>query len=160
MRAFRPSVRLGATLAAVMLIAVPLTACGTSEGPDSPPASSQEGTDMNLQAVYDAVVASDSRVVDPLGTISYSGMAKTLSLSVLIEGDEPVSTETLTAILVAVRETTPAEIETVGLIAREAADEERIVDLRSAIAGLPEDTTPLWDGGLTMTRVDLDKLGA
>ena len=35
-----------------------------------------------------------------------------------------------------------------------------MADLRSAIAGLPEDTTPLWDGGLTMSRVDLDKLGA
>lgn len=58
------------------------------------------------------------------------------------------------------RDTTPDDIATVGLVAREAADEERIVDLRSAIAGLPEDTTPLWDGGLTMSRVDLDKLGA
>ena len=69
-----------------------------------------------------------------------------------------MSTETLTAILVAVRDTTPDDIETVGLIAREAADEERIVDLRSAIAGLPDDVTALYDGGVTLARVDLDKL--
>lgn len=157
MVALRSSTRLTAALAAVVLLAVALTACGASNG--SSPTSSQEGAAMDLQSVYDAVIASDSRVEDPLGTVSYSGAAKTLSLSVLITGDEPVTTETLTAILVAVRDTTSDDIATVGLVAREAADEERIVDLRSAIAGLPEDTTPLWDGGLTMSRVDLDKLG-
>lgn len=160
MVALRSSARLTAALVAAALLAAPLAGCGASDGPDSSPTSSQEGTAMDLQTVYDAVIASDPRVEDPLGTVSYSGAAKTLSLSVLISGDEPVSTETLTAILVAVRDTTPDDIETVGLVAREAAHEERIVDLRSTIAGLPEDTTPLWDGGLTMSRVDLDKLGA
>lgn len=150
--------RLIVAAGAVAVAVTSLTACSASDGALTSPSASREGQGTDMSALYDAVTASDPRVADPLATISYSGFAKTLSMSVLITGDEPVGTETLTAILVAVRDTTPDDIETVGLIAREAADEERIVDLRSAIAGLPDDVTALYDGGVTLARVDLDKL--
>lgn len=75
----------------------------------------------------------------------------------LISGDEPVSTDALTAMLVAIRDNTSDVIETATIIARDAEDDDKIVDLSPAIAGLPNDITPLWDGGLTLSCVDLDK---
>lgn len=152
-----PRIALAAAGAAVAMAA--LTGCtGTS---DVLPSSSttQEGTEVDLQSVYRAVVASDSRVEDPLGTVSYSGTAQTLSLSVLVRGDEPVTTDTVTAILIAIRENTPAQIETVTVVARDADDEEKILSLSDAVAGLPSELTPLVDGGVTLMRTDLDKLG-
>ena len=75
----------------------------------------------------------------------------------LISGDEPVSTDALTAMLVAIRDNTSDAIETATIIARDAEDDDKIVDLSPAIAGLPNDITPLWDGGLTLSRADLCK---
>lgn len=75
--------------------------------------------------VYDAVLPADPRVADPSAAAALSGVARTMTLVVLIEGEEPVTTATLTAILIAVRDATSSSIETVTLIAREAADEER-----------------------------------
>ncbi|UIN30746.1 hypothetical protein [Microbacterium binotii] len=122
----------------------------------APSSSSTEETD--LQSVYDAVLAADPRVADPSASVSLSGVARTMTVVVLIEGEESVTTATLTAILIAVRHATARSIETVTVIAREAADEEKIVNLTPAIAGLPSDVTALGDGGVTLSRVDLDKL--
>lgn len=157
-RSIRGTVRATGLLTAILLFGVPLAGCSDTSAGNSTASTTQGDQDMELQAIYDAVAASDPRVEDPLGTVSSSGAAKTLSLSVLIVGDEPVSTETLTAVLVAARDSTSDDIETITLVAREAADEEKIVDLSSAIAGLPEGITALWDGGVTLARVDLDKL--
>lgn len=147
----------GAALCLALLFSG-LSGCALIGGSATPGATTQEGQDMDLQPLYDAVTAADPRVVDQSGTVSYSGAAKTLSLAVLLSGDEPVSTEELTAILVAARDNTPSEIETISVIAREAADDEKIIDLQPAIAGLPADLNPLWDGAVTLARVDLDKL--
>jgi len=145
-----------AALAAVLLVA-PLAGCAGT-GPAPTESTTSEGQDVDLQPLYSAVTAADARVEDPTAIVNYSGTAKTLDLAVLIRGDEPVSTQTLTAILVAARDATPDEIATISVLAREAADEERIVDLQDAIAGLPAGVTALWDGAATLARVDLDKL--
>jgi len=150
--------RVAGAAAAALLALAALTACSAGSGAPAASSSSQEGTDVDLQSVYAAVSAADPGVEDPLGTVSTSGMAKTLSVSVLVSADEPVTTERLVAIFAAIRDTTPASIETVTVIARDAADEEKIVDLSAAAAGLPDDVTPLHDGGVTLSRVDLEKL--
>lgn len=154
----RTSPRMAAVVFTAVLAMSGLSACTGSTGVAPSSSTSQEGSTVDLESVYDAVIAADPRVEDPLGTVSYSGAAQTLDLSVLIVGEEPVSTDTLTAILIAVRDSTPSSIQTVTVIAREAADSEKIVDISSAIAGLPEGLTPLYDGGVTLMRVDLDTL--
>lgn len=151
------SSRLVIAAAAAVLAVTALTACTGGGGPAASSAS-QEGTNVDLQSVYSAISAADPGVEDPLGTVSTSGMAKTLSVSVLVAADEPVTTDRLVAIFVAIRDTTSASIETVTVIARDAADEEKIVDLSTAVAGLPSDVTALYDGGVTLARVDLEKL--
>lgn len=150
--------RLAVAAAAAVLAVAALTACTGGGGAPAASSAAQEGTDVDLQSVYAAVSAADPGVEDPLGTVSTSGMAKALSVSVLVPADEPVTAERLVAIFVAIRDTTPASIETVTVIARDAADEEKIVDLSAAVAGLPDDVTALHDGGVTLSRVDLEKL--
>ena len=110
-----------------------------------------------LQALYDAVVAADPRITDPLATVSRSGSNTVLSLSVLVTGDEPVSTQTLTALMVAARDSS-VPFDQLDLNARSAADSERLLDLRPAVAGLPDEVTVLTDGGVTIMRGDLEKL--
>lgn len=150
--------RVAVAVATAALAVAALTACTAGNGAPAASSASQEGTDVDLQSVYAAISAADPGAEDPLGTVSTSGMAKTLSVSVLVPADEPVTTERLVAIFVAIRDATPASIETVTVIARDVADEEKIVDLSAAVAGLPKDVTALHDGGVTLSRVDLEKL--
>lgn len=150
--------RVAVAAATAVLAVAALTACTAGNAAPATSSASQEGTDVDLQSVYAAISAADPGAEDPLGTVSTSGMAKTLSVSVLVAADEPVTTDRLVAILVAIRDTTPASIETVTVIARDVADEEKIVDLSTAAAGLPDDVTALHDGGVTLSRVDLEKL--
>ncbi len=142
---------------AIGAVALSLAACAAT--PASPPSTSQGATTVDpFASLYDAVSASDPRVEDPLATTSTSGTSRVLSLSVLISGDETVSTETLTAILVAV-DGSSLDFDQLDLNARSAADAEKILDLSPAIAGLPAGTTPLaLDGGLTIMRADLQKI--
>ncbi len=126
---------------------------------DKPTSSQGQGaSEVDTNTIYNAVIATDPRVKDPSASVISSGVAKMLNLVVLVDGEAPVTTATLTSILIAARDSTPASIESISLVAREAADEERIVDLRDAIAGLPAGVTALWDGGVTVSRVDLEKL--
>ena len=150
--------RVAVAAATAVLAVAALTACTAGNAAPAASSASQEGTDVDLQSVYAAISAADPGAEDPLGTVSISGMAKTLSVSVLVAADEPMTTDRLVAILVAIRDTTPASIETVTVIARDVADEEKIVDLSTAVAGLPDDVTALHDGGVTLSRVDLEKL--
>lgn len=150
--------RVAVAAATAVLAVAALTACTAGNAAPAASSASQEGTDVDLQSVYAAISAADPGAEDPLGTVSTSGMAKTLSVSVLVAADEPMTTDRLVAILVAIRDTTPASIETVTVIARDVADEEKIVDLSTAVAGLPDDVTALHDGGVTLSRVDLEKL--
>lgn len=148
---------------AVSLAVCLVSGCSAAAPTPSSPASdaattSGEETPVNaLQSLYDAVSASDPRIVDPLATVSLSGTNTVLSLSVLVSGDEPVSTQTLTAVLVAARNST-VPFDQLDLNARSAADSERLLDLRPAIDGLPSGVTVLYDGGLTVMRGDLDRL--
>ena len=157
----RVSVTVARRAAVAMCISLALygvSGCAMIGGTATPSATTQEGQDMDLQPVFDAVTAADPRVTESDGQVYYSGMAKTLDLIVLLSGDEPVTTDELTAILIAARDNTPAEVETISVIAREAADEEKLIDLQPAIAGLPDGLTPIWDGAVTLSRVDLDRL--
>ena len=138
----------------VLLLVVSLSGCGaigSLGGEDSRDSSSFE-----LQDVYDAVTAADGRVTRASAIVSTSGFSRTLSLVVIIDGEQAVSTSTLTAVLVAARDATPDKIATISVIARDATEENRIMDLSDAVAGLPPDVTPI--GAVTMTRTDLDKL--
>lgn len=158
--AHRPTIAARAFAALTIgAVALSFTACAATPAPT--PSTSQGATTVDpFESLYDAVSASDPRVEDPLGTMSRSGANRVLSLSVLISGDEPVSTETLTAILVAV-DGSPMEFDQLDLNARSAADSEQVLDLSPAIAGLPADVTPLaLDSGLTIMRSDLQKLAA
>ncbi len=83
--------RLAVAAAAAVLAVAALTACTGGGGAPAASSAAQEGTDVDLQSVYAAVAAADPGVEDPLGTVSTSGMAKTLSVSVLVPADEPVT---------------------------------------------------------------------
>ncbi|WP_313547116.1 hypothetical protein, partial [Leifsonia aquatica] len=145
----------GGVLVAFMLAGCALPGVSFGGGGSQPRPTA--GVD-DLQGVETAVSAADPRVTDVSGTVNYSGMSRMLTLAVIMSGDEPVTTSTLTSVLIAARDATSSDIESIVVIAREAADEEKIIDLQDAIAGLPSDVTPLWDGGVTLSRVDLDKL--
>ncbi|MFT4214595.1 MAG: hypothetical protein QM622_07450 [Microbacterium sp.] len=150
--------RLAGALLATALLAAPLTGCSLLSSVVPGQNSTEQGVDLDMQTLYDAVAAADPRVARAEGGVSYDGFSKELDLVVLISGDEPVSTETLTAIFVAAGDNTPSEIEYICIIAREADDSENLVDLAPAIDGLPDDVTVLWDGGATIARTDLEKL--
>ncbi|GAA3018617.1 hypothetical protein GCM10010462_00580 [Microbacterium dextranolyticum] len=112
-----------------------------------------------LQTMYDAVAAADPRVTDPLATVSRSGANTVLSLSVLITGDEAVSTQTLSAVLRAARDSS-IPFDQLDLNARSAANSEQILDLTPASKGLPADANVLAvDGGVTLMRAGLEKIG-
>lgn len=150
--------------ASTFALALGLASGCAAMNPTPPPSTSGAATipsgetSVNaLQALYDAVVAADPRITDPLATVSRSGSNTVLSLSVLVTGDEPVSTQTLTALMVAARDSS-VPFDQLDLNARSAADSERLLDLRPAVAGLPDEVTVLTDGGVTIMRGDLEKL--
>ncbi|MFT4214594.1 MAG: hypothetical protein QM622_07445 [Microbacterium sp.] len=150
--------RLAGVVLATALLVTPLTGCSLLGSVVPGQNSTEQGDDIDMQTLYDAVAAADPRVKDPVGQVYYSGFSQTLDLVVMISGDEPVSTETLTAIFIAARDNTTNDIETITVLAWDAEDEEVRVDLSPAIDGLPDDVTVLWDGGATIARTDLDKL--
>ena len=149
--------RVAATVLIAALLPAPLSACSAFTAPPAHTAT-HDGQDTDMDALYAAVAAVDPRIEKVEGQVYYSGAARTIDVVVLIPGDQPVSTDTLTAVLVAIRDSTPVTIETVTVIPRSAEDMDKIIDISPAIAGLPSDVTALWDGGLTLARVDLDKL--
>lgn len=108
--------------------------------------------------IKSAIAAAEPRVTTSGITQSQSGAAQVMSVGVTISGDEPVTTASLTAMLIAIRETLPGGIDQVSLIVRDDSSKSRIVDISTAVAGLPAGVTPLYDGALTLMRQDLDKL--
>lgn len=151
-------VRLTTVAAIAVLSAASLTACFAADPSDIRTTPSQGATPVDsLQPVYDDVNASDPRITDTFAIMSTSGFSPTLTISFLVTGDEPVSTETLVAVLTAIANNPGGEYETINVLARRADDPERGVDLTAAIEGLPAGLTPLaLDGGLTLMRNDLD----
>lgn len=146
-------------IGAGVLVAV-LSGCTTIVVPG--PGGAGDATPSTAQADpaddYRAVIAADPRITDVSATENYSGFSRMVTLAVIIDGDEPVTTAMLTAILIAARDSMPSDVESLAVIARKASDEEKIIDLADAVAGLPDDVTPLWDGAVTLMRSDLDKL--
>lgn len=145
------------------LIALVISVCALSSSACSAPIAPAPNTSQGASAevvfkpLYDAIVASDPRAERALAGMSQSGASRVLSVSVLLTGDEPVSTETLTALLVAVEGSSIA-FDQLDLNTRSATNAEKILDLTAAIDGLPGDVTVLaLDGGLTIMRADLDE---
>lgn len=148
-----------------LLIAFAVGCSATPSSPASPASSASSSTPQAdatpnaLQTMYDSVVDADPRVTDPLATVSRSGTNTVLSLSVLIIGDEAVSTQTLTAVMLAARDSS-IPFDQLDLNARSAANSEQILDLTRASEGLPRDANVLAvDGGVTVMRGGLEKLG-
>lgn len=108
--------------------------------------------------IKDAVTASDSRVQSVGVTQSLSGAAEVLTVGVRISGDDPVTTQMLEGILIAIRDSMPTSFDQVDLIIRDTTDKQRVIDISDAVAGLPSMITVLYDGTLTVTRADLDML--
>jgi hypothetical protein len=135
-----------------------LTACAPAATPPEPPATERQQT-VPLPEIRDALKAADPRVEDVGLAPSRSGAAQVLTVGVVLAGDATVSTENLTAFLVAIRDNLPGGVDQVAFLAREAGGKRPLIDLTPAIDGLPPAATVLWDGSqLTITRDDLDKL--
>lgn len=157
----RPTPRAPRTAASVLAATLALTALTgcTTTSPTEPTTSASEGQQtVTYPEISDAVRAADPRVQNVSVLESQSGAARVLTVGVRFGGDEPVTTETLTAVLVAIRENLPGDIDQVDLVARDNGEPSRLIDISDAVAGLPEDVTVLYDGALTIMRADLDKL--
>lgn len=149
--------------AAATLALVALSGC-TATAPAQPtPTSSSTSTEGQQTVAYPemrtAVEAADPRVQNVSVLESRSGAARVLTVGVRFSGDAAVSTETLTSVLLAIRANLPDEIDQVDLVARDDSEQNHLIDISTAVAGLPDDVTVLGDGaGLTIMRADLDKL--
>ncbi|UIN31336.1 hypothetical protein [Microbacterium binotii] len=125
--------------------------------PASGDASTPSASTQEFQAVYDAVAASDPRV-ERASTVStsLSGVTTQLTVVVRVSGDEPISTQTLTAVLVAIRDSAPGDANMLDLVARDAQNPKEILDLSDAISALPSGMSLVWiDGGLVVPIEDL-----
>lgn len=151
-----------AALACALAIAASATGCAASTTPAPPLTPSMPITEGQNAVMYpeikSAIAAAEPRVTTSGITQSQSGAAQVMSVGVTISGDEPVTTASLTAMLIAIREALPGGIDQVSLIVRDDSSKSRIVDISTAVAGLPAGVTPLYDGALTLMRQDLDKL--
>ncbi|MFF2369690.1 hypothetical protein [Agromyces sp. NPDC058110] len=97
-------------------------------------------------------------MVDASPIVFQSGFSKMMSLAVIFTGDEPVSTETLESVLVAAWGVAPDSVEGLEIIARAAGGDEPLLDLSTAVAGLPDDLDYVFSGSLTMMSDSLDRL--
>ena len=113
---------------------------------------------MTYPEIRAAVQAAEPRVQRLGIRASKSGASNVLAVGVVLSGDEPVTTESLTAMLVAVRENLPSNTDQVNFLVRDDAENSHLVDISDAIDGLPDDVTVLYDGTMTIMRDDLDKL--
>lgn len=161
----RPTPRTAQVAALGAATALALGALGALSGcaatPDTAPTpTSTEGQQIVASPEISAAVqAADPRVQNVSTLESRSGAAHVVTVGVRFSGDEPISTETLTAVLVAVGENLPDDVDQVDLVARDDSEPSRLVDVSSAVAGLPQDVTVLGGGAeVTIMRADLDKL--
>lgn len=143
----------GVLALAVAGSAAACAAVPSASGPDSKPTASVD----EFQAVYDAVATSDPRV-ERASTVSasVSGLTTQLIVVIRVTGDEPISTQTLTAVLIAIRDSAHGDASMLDLVARDAENPKRILDLSAAISGLPAGLSTVWvDGGLVVPMDDL-----
>lgn len=157
----------GASARRFASVLVALLAVGASTGcsslfdaPQSAPTPLESSVDA-FQPVYDAIATSDPRVERASTvTTSLSGAARQLTVVIRITGSEPVSTQTLSAVLIAVRDSAHGDADMLDLVARDASNPKQILDLSDAIRGLPSGLSTVWiDGGLVVPMSDLAALG-
>ena len=138
-----------------------LTGCSSPFAAPQPVPTPLESSVDAFQPVYDAIATSDPRV-ERASTVtsSLSGAARQLTVVIRITGSEPVSTQTLTAVLIAVRDSAHGDADMLDLVARDASNPKQILDLSDAIRGLPAGLSTIWiDGGLVVPMSDLAALG-
>lgn len=136
-------------LIGVMGMTLGLTSCQfPRDNTATPSASSTESETMGDQAIIDAVAASDPRVVEVLGAgTHWSGFARVLDLTIIVDGNEPISTQTLTTILTTARHAATETIHNIELVIATRNDGEseyEKFDLTHAAEGLP--ATVRWRG--------------
>jgi len=150
--------RAAATVVAAALAVAAVSGC-TASTPNEPTSTTAEGQQtVTYPEIRAAVQAAEPRV-QRLGIVaSKSGASNVLAVGVVLSGDEPVTTTSLTAMLVAVRGNLPANIDQVNFLARDDAENSHLIDISDAIDGLPDDVTVPYDGTMTIMRGDLDKL--
>jgi hypothetical protein len=132
--------------------------------PPTPGASTAptKGEDVDSSAISPAVQAADPRItaVDTGG--QQSGFSRVISVLVELTGSEPVSPETLAAILTAIGETKPADVREIHLTAAVAGGGRYdVFDLEPAATALLGDAVD-WriSGGSTLVVFDLDAYAA
>lgn len=152
-----PSRLVAVAVGAALALSV-VTACSPAASPAPVTTSTESESELLYPEIHAAVLAAEPRVVDTGILESQSGASNVLSVAVFVSGAEPLSTESLTAMLVAVRDTMPDGADQLDFIARDDTEASRRLDIGPAINGLPAELTPLWDGTLTLMRGDLDKL--
>lgn len=147
-----------AVLLGLILVCAPLVACAPA-GPVEPTPVTTEGQQtVTFPEMRAAVMAAEPRVQDTGIVENQSGAARVLTVAVVVSGDDPVTTDSLTAMLTAVRDTLPDEVDQVTFLARDDTEASHILDISVAVDGLPDALTPLYDGALTLMRGDLDAL--
>lgn len=148
-----------AALGVAVALAISVFSGCTATQPSDPTPTTAEGQQtVTYPELRAALPAAEPRVQDVGIVESLSGTSNVMTVGVEISGDDPVTTASLTAMLVAVREDLPEVIDQLDFIVRDDAENSHIIDFSDAVAGLPDDVTVLYDGALTIIRADLDKL--
>lgn len=148
-----------AALGVAVALAISVFSGCTATQPSDPTPTTAEGQQtVTYPELRAALPAAEPRVQDVGIVESLSSTSNVMTVGVEISGDDPVTTASLTAMLVAVREDLPEVIDQLDFIVRDDAENSHIIDFSDAVAGLPDDVTVLYDGALTIIRADLDKL--
>lgn len=156
-----------ARAAAALALAVGLTGalggCMSAQvpGPEGTPTTDQEENTMTPVTVRSAVAASDPRVTDvPTVKVDQSGMARVMTVAVVLSGDEPVTTDTVVNIAVAALENATSDVDYLTLVAWAADDDTRSLDLSAAADGLPDGVDYRWtDSALEFVGPDAAVIG-
>lgn len=104
--------RLVAVVVEAAIVVSVTTACSPpASTPDPVPSSAESKRPILYPDMHAALMATDPRIVDTGMVQSRSGAALVLTVGVFVNGDEPISTENLTAMLVAVRDNMPDNVD-------------------------------------------------
>lgn len=110
--------------------------------------------------VKPAILAADPRVESVLSLqVELSGLARVMTVVVSVSGDEPVSTDTVHAVLVAAATNAQSKITYLDLMVVPASDTELVIDLEAAAEGLPPEVDWRWDDD-TLTIIGPESLVA
>ncbi|MCR2784261.1 MULTISPECIES: hypothetical protein [unclassified Microbacterium] len=153
----------GATVALALALTGALGGCAVApgSGPHSDSTTDQEETTMSPVTVRSAVAASDPRITDvPTVQVDQSGLARVMTVAVVLSGDEPVSTDTVVNIAVAALQNATSDVDYLTLLAWAADDQSRSLDLSAAATGLPDGVDHrLTDSALELVGPDAAAIG-